>query len=251
MPLHNDDTIPPCLPPLATGEIHIWQRVLSSSQDHLRPLNALLSEEERQRAQRFHSDQDRSAFIIARGTLRILLGHYVNRPPARLRFVCNPQGKPGLEGLHHAVFFNLSHARHRGMYAITREAPVGVDLERVRPAPPQARLHLARRFFSHAEYAQLKALPTSQLDVAFCACWTRKEAYVKCHGLSIARLLSKFSVSVHPEEPATLLATPWRPEDMSLHRLYDVPSPSGYRAALAIAAPHAVTFRHFSWGEQA
>ena len=54
--------------------------------------------------------------------------------------------------------------------------------------------------------------------------------------MSMARLLDQFSVTVDPTGPPVLLATPWQPADVAACQLYDLPAPTGYRAALALAS---------------
>ena len=72
-------------------EIHLWQRPLLLGASEGESLHALLSLDEQQRAQRLHLERDRRAFVAVRGTLRLLLGHYVQQPPARLR---HTDGRP-------------------------------------------------------------------------------------------------------------------------------------------------------------
>lgn len=55
---------------------------------------------------------------------------------------------------------------------------IGVDLERYSPK----RLHLAERFFSKEESAQLATLDVNQTQKEFFKLWCRKEAFYKCVG---------------------------------------------------------------------
>ena len=55
---------------------------------------------------------------------------------------------------------------------------IGVDLERYLPK----RLHLAERFFSKEESAQLATLDVDQAQKEFFKLWCRKEAFYKCVG---------------------------------------------------------------------
>lgn len=244
MPPQNRPLTPP-LPPLPRGEIHIWQRTLSLSPAQTNEYNTLLSEDEQQRAKRFRFDKHRIAFIAARSTLRTLLGHYLNTPPQDLRFCYNPQGKPNLEETKPPLYFNISHSGQWGMYAITLETALGIDLEIIRPKAPKEYLDIARRFFSHEEFTTLSRLPETEINTAFFTCWTRKEAYIKCHGLGLSLPLSKFTVSMDPKKPAHILATPWCPEDLTYCQMHDLPAPSGYRAALALASRNPISLRYF------
>jgi 4'-phosphopantetheinyl transferase len=229
-------------------EIHLWQRPLLLEASEGESLHALLSLDEQQRAQRLHLERDRRAFVAVRGTLRLLLGHYMQQPPARLRFRYGPEGKPFLAGEGASLAFNVTHSGEWALFAISRETAVGIDLEQVRPITPERCLRLARRFFSHREADALDSLPTGAVNAAFFACWSRKEAYIKCRGATLARLLAQCVVNVDPDEPAALLSTPWQAEDQGNCQLHDLPAPPGYRAALALASPLPFTLCHHPWG---
>ena len=66
------------------------------------------------------------------------------------------------------------------------DAPVGLDLEKMRPCPAE---HIARRFFHPQE-----ALFAAQSQKAFFQVWTAKESYVKLLGRGIDASFGDFSV---------------------------------------------------------
>ena len=75
------------------------------------------------------------------------------------------------------------------------DEPVGIDVERVRPAD----LALAKRFFAAEEYAALRAVSDERdmggrLDREFIRLWTRKESYIKAVGEGMHLPLADFSV---------------------------------------------------------
>jgi 4'-phosphopantetheinyl transferase len=94
--------------------------------------SGLLSKEETARAARFHSEKDRVYWTNARLALRDILAEYAGESPDSLRFIFNQHGKPALES-HTEIEFNLSHAGDYALIAVSRSAPVGVDIERIRP----------------------------------------------------------------------------------------------------------------------
>ena len=193
-------TLPGPAPELGADAVHIWRIDLSG------PMAArenVLSLEEQSRAAMMKHDGARSTFHQARTALRLILGAYAGLGPAQLPIVIDGRGKPALD-LPGAPFFNLSHTNALALVAVTRAAPVGVDVENIRPAP---RLDdLAARFFASGETASLRGLPDAQRLDAFYACWTRKEAFVKAEGSGIANALSNFEVSVAPDEAARILS---------------------------------------------
>jgi 4'-phosphopantetheinyl transferase len=124
-----------------------------------------------------------------------LLGQYLGLEPAHLRFCYGPQGKPTLESSADSVSvvstvvstvqFNLSHSQGLALYAITRQAPIGIDLEYCQPLELDT---IAKSYFSSREYAQLSALPPWEQRTAFFQLWTCKEAYLKATGQGLSGL---------------------------------------------------------------
>ena len=144
----------------------------------VRRLHALLSPDERERAARCGFDHMRHTFIIARGTLRYLLGRYLDVDPAALRFGYGPQGKPAIDGA--GIEFNMTRSSGLIASAFARGCHVGVDIERIRPGART--VEMARRFFSLEEAAKINALPPHERQSLFFHLWTRKEAYIKATG---------------------------------------------------------------------
>jgi phosphopantetheinyl transferase len=91
-----------------------------------------------------------------------------------------PQGKPLLRN-DAKLHFSISHSRDIAMMAITRVAPVGVDIEQIR-AVPNAEAIL-RRFFTHEDATGI--LTAHNRDRRFMEAWTRAEARVKVRGASV------------------------------------------------------------------
>src|SRR5205809_4761776 len=65
-------------PQLGTGDVHAWAVPLDVSQHAYDGLLATLAPNERVRADKFHFDDPRRRYVIARGTLRRLLGDYLD-----------------------------------------------------------------------------------------------------------------------------------------------------------------------------
>src|SRR5882762_6812352 len=168
---------------LVHGEIHLWRAQLDQEAPGLELFNASLSEEERQRAHRLIFPKDRRRFIIRRGLLRRILGHYAHVEPARVRFSHGPRGKLAVSSPANDLHFNLSHSDGLALYAVTRDGAVGVDLERLRVISETEQI--MARFFSPRERAQWQVLPDSQRAEAFLRLWTRHEASLKSTGRGI------------------------------------------------------------------
>lgn len=223
-------------PTLSADDVHVWQAGLEVPAAGRERFYATLSEDERERAARFHFDRDRHRFIAARGFLREVLGRYLRSDPAQLRFVYSAYGKPSLGAeFDQRLRFNLSHSHELALCAVTLERDVGVDVEFIRPE--FADDDVARRFFSAPETARLRALPRAQYAEAFFNCWTRKEAYIKARGEGLSMPLDKFEVSLAPGEPAALLNTFDAPAEAARWSLYALEPGPGYVGAVAVAGP--------------
>jgi 4'-phosphopantetheinyl transferase len=225
----------PTIPTLTDSEIHVWQKHLHCHSDELERYRSLLSPDESKRAARFRFASDRNELIVARGTLRVVLGRYLSRPPDALQFVYSEFGKPALaaNAEQGTIEFNISHSGGIALLAFARGRRIGIDIEQVRC--DFSTLEIAHRFFSQAERDELQALPSEQRSQAFFDCWTRKEAFIKALGEGLSHPLDSFDVSVEPGEPAQLLATRPDGDDAARWGMWDISVPSGYTAALAAA----------------
>lgn len=203
----------------------------------LSALARALSEDELQRAERFRFERDRTRFILCRGTLRRVLGRYLNETPERVRLRATARGKPGLAEGHEegGLRFNLSHSGGYALVGVARGQEIGVDLERVRPVPEADQI--VQRFFSQQENAAYFALPPDKRPEAFFACWTRKEACLKATGEGFFLPPDRFDVAFDPDAPARLLRIDGDPERAARWSLQALTPVDGYAAAVAVEGP--------------
>ena len=232
---------------LCDESIDLWTIPLNDIGDRLQDHAQSLSAEERQRAARFRNSEDSRRFTLARGSLRSILSQYLETPPNTIELSYGTYGKPCLAEPHRATLkFNLSHSGDYALCALTKKHSIGIDIEKIRNDDPDYYLRLATRFFSRKEFEAIDAAPENDRTLLFFACWTRKEAYLKRHGLGLRLPLSGFTVNVDPAESACLIDTPWRPEDLMMTRLQDLRAPLGYQTALAVASPQLKTLRYYT-----
>lgn len=220
---------------LARGEAQIWFASLDEPFTRM-GAERVLSDDERARAARFHFARDRDRFVARRIILRKLLAQYVRRAPEDIRLAYGPRGKPALGGPDDGsrIRFNASHSHGTGVFVVTADREVGVDIERF-PAPDDGD-DVARHFFAPAEVAALQPLPAAERSAAFLRCWTRKEAYIKSRGDGLSLPLDSFEVSLTRDDPPALLATHHDPADAGRWSLFDLSNHCpGHVAALAIA----------------
>ncbi len=152
---------------LAIGAVHVW-RLKGANVD-------LLSESDRERAEKFRSEPARAAFATGRAGLRRAAAFYSGIDPRDLVISQEPDGKPFFENLD--IHFNLSHSGGEIVAAFS-EAPVGIDIES--PGRTRDFLGIARRFFHPHE----AALIFGESD--FLRLWTAKEAMLKLAGTGLA-----------------------------------------------------------------
>jgi len=202
--MQKDDWIaPPDVLVLNPHQVDIWRVFIDPQSASVQLTESTLSADEAERAARFHFDRDRDRFIVSHVALRNVLSRYLNCQPNELTFLVDEYGKPALKG--YKLEFNLSHSGDFALIAVTQKHKVGVDVEHIRTDKDLE--GIANRFFSQSEVSELMALPSEQGIVGFFNCWTRKEAYIKAHGLGLSLPLESFDVSLTPNEPAVLHAT--------------------------------------------
>jgi len=231
---------------LGREEVHVWRTSLEQPGPNIGALEQLLASDEQARAEQFRFQKDRLHYVIARGTLRSILGRYLGQDPRTLRFSYSEFGKPALvqNPGSDVLFFNVTHSRGLAVYGIARGFTVGIDVEYLdrRVSCEQ----IAARFFSPLEVNMLRAVPEELQHAAFFTCWTRKEAYIKARGMGLSLDLKAFDVSLLPGEPAAILRSREEALDVSKWSLYEISPGPGYIGALAVEGhPTAVTCFHW------
>jgi len=207
-PTRMQMSLRPAIRALPADEVHVYVTNLDELSAESTGLAALLSQEERVRAARFHFTQHRERFIARRAVLRWLLGSYLGSVPREVHLVSGRHGKPALATSTSGprLGFNLSHSDEIAMHAFAWNRQVGVDVERVREDLDHR--DLAASFFSTGEQEALSHISKGDLPKCFFACWTRKEAVVKACGAGLSMSLRTFDVSVLPDaEPCLAWAT--------------------------------------------
>lgn len=180
---------------------------------------AILSPDERTRADRFVFEKHRRRFIAARARLRAVLGSFLGTDPRAIAFRYGAKGKPELAAPFEdrGLRFNLSHSEDRALVALAEGRELGADVEAVRAVRHGPAV--ARRFFSEEEQRGLAGLHGGAWDEAFFRCWTRKEAVIKAIGDGLSYPLRSFSTVGDA-------VGPWR--------LHDLDAGRGFQAALAV-----------------
>lgn len=199
-------------------------RVRQVRTDQLGVPTAALSVREVQRAARYHRAGDRRRAVLGAALLRGAAGEALGIEPHRVVVerrceACGADhGRPVLPGT--GLHASVSHSGDVVLVALSRGAPVGVDVEQ-----------LGRRFApadAHLVTAPHEPVPTDERG--FLTSWTRKEAVAKATGEGVRCPMSEIVVSP-PHERAELVS--YRGAPLRAH-LLDLDVGHGHVAAVAV-----------------
>jgi 4'-phosphopantetheinyl transferase len=178
------------------GQIHLWcvDYASSSCQTLLEQYRHLLSNDERDRGERFRYPHDRLRYLLTRILTRCVLSGYTGISPEFLLFSCNPYGKPDIANelsKRAGISFNVSHTPNLIVLAVSNNGALGIDVEnfRFRRAP----LEIANNTFSSDEATELRSLIGEGRNIRFFQYWTLKESYIKARGMGLSIPLDLFS----------------------------------------------------------
>ncbi len=210
------------LPPFPLNEVVLWWvRLDDFSPQALRPF---LTPNEQERAARFYFERDRNHYIIGRGILRTLLGHYVNQSPATVPITYSHHHKPLLatKDFH----FNIAHSNGLALMGFCRHAPIGVDVEYHRQDVEWREImHLV---YTATEQSWLLAHPNDKQFPLFYTLWARKEAFLKARGDGL--IGNPAAVTLLPDEEGIIAPLP--PEPPMRWTVQDVAAPRDFSAAV-------------------
>ena len=151
-----------------------WSRLASS-----------LDPTEARRAGRFKIEADRRSYVLAHAMRRLAVARALAVTPATLVFSSAENGKPLLlEPQGQDIFFSHSHCRDAVACVVSRQGPVGIDIEAVNDQ--SANLDLLERFVVLPEFVDQNL--GSQVDRSrqFWFYWTAVEAYWKAAGTGLS-----------------------------------------------------------------
>jgi 4'-phosphopantetheinyl transferase len=167
-------------------------------------LESLLDAAEREAARRFRNELDRDAYVVAHALRRALLADETRLETGTIRIGHDSRGQPFLAvpgG--DAIHFSHSRQRNAVACAVTRSAPIGIDVEYIDPGRADA--GLLSRFMDLAAGGAADAY-------GFYRHWTALEAFWKACGTGLAegqprircamRARNRFDISFESGEPA-------------------------------------------------
>jgi 4'-phosphopantetheinyl transferase len=140
-----------------------------------------LPDADRQRAAEISSLLQRAAFLASRKALRELLAVRLGCDPAEAPIISGPDGKPRLASGN--IEFSLSRCDRWCAVALSADAPVGIDVEPVRPL--EGMDEIVAEFFPSSARTDFASAAPDQRQIVFFRWWTRIEAAVKASGREI------------------------------------------------------------------
>ena len=152
------------------------------------PEIALLSALERDRVSRLRIPERAAAGAWSRVLVRAVMAGHLGCEPRKVPIVESTRGKPMLDsGTSAGLHFNVSHSGQQWLAAVTRDVPVGVDIEARRVFKDAEQL--ARRAFGVQEQEEYRTGLGAGLSPsdAFLRVWTSVEARSKALGSGIDR----------------------------------------------------------------
>lgn len=221
---------------LPTSGADLWAVRLNVWEDEPNILRNILSEDERQRADKFVFSHHRRQFIISHAFLRQVLAGYVAAKPHELSFRRGSHGKPAVVAPTYATHlqFSLSHCEELALVGVASQ-PIGVDVEVMRQSMDCE--DVAGHYLHPLESRTLARLSSHERRDAFYRCWTRKEAIVKAIGCGLSIPLDSFRVTLTADVPAELVQHDHRFPLHSVWRLEHLEPSRGVIGAFATPFP--------------
>ena len=129
----------------------------------------------------------------ARKLVKKIASQRLNLKENDIIFSYNENGKPFLEN-HPHFHFTISHSSTAAAVVFS-DSEIGIDIEKIR----EADLRIAKRYFTEAEFNYITSSPENS-NRRFFEIWTKKEAYIKRHGLALKNLNTAETHSTYTTE---------------------------------------------------
>lgn len=145
-----------------------------------------LNDWERQRWERYHSKDPQRRFALSRAALRRVLCEALACATDELEFGWAERGKPRayVDGVPAPLHFNVSHSGDHGVFAISPDHQVGIDIEEI---SQRFRFDaIIESTFSADERAGVSTAGKDFEPRTFFELWTLKEAIIKATGVGLS-----------------------------------------------------------------
>src|SRR5436190_7279214 len=217
-----------CTPTSVRGQAIVLYLPFSTDIEVLKRCANVLSDEERQRAELFKTDDGKRRFIQRRAFRRYcaFLADDTNQDLSQVQFSETDKGRPFLTDRNN-LSFSFSSCSSGCLGAWSSSHAIGVDIEDQRQNIEA--IELAQEFFSNAEAVKLEKLETVERVRTFLRYWSLKEAALKSIGEGLPFGMDAFEFQLDPD--VRIVRAPTDPARFSAH-LVSVPKTT---AALVVS----------------
>ena len=234
---------------LTLGDVHVWSTHPEWwSPDQLERSWSLLSSDERDANARFRTGAQRRDHLLARALVRTTLSRYADVRADEWIFRVGPFGRPEIAAPASIgpLRFNLSHTSGLIALAVTLDADIGLDVERLDGR--RSTVCDVGRYFAPSEVADLESSPSEVRVRRLLEYWTLKEAYIKATGFGLSIPLDSFAMRM--TVPPTIVPAKDGGDESSEWQFFQPSLGEGYLAAIAMRCPSGTTLRVptcFTW----
>ena len=219
---------PVLLPHDGPSDVSLWRVDFAFDASLEDAAFAVLSDDERARAGKFHRHEDALRFASVRVVLREQLAQYLGLATQAVRFTLDANHRPHLADSN-ALDFNVSHAGSHGLIAMSPKRRVGVDIEHCSDSFDWH--SIATLALGASEAAWIDNLDVEEQHAAFYDAWVAKESLVKTTGVGITRGLQHLTVL--PRDSAEVTLRNEIPDDMREIAACWIAAPEAYAACVA------------------
>lgn len=170
-------------------EVYAIKLGFNPQDDNLSKLIMWVSDEKRNRINRYHRFMDKKRTLFGDILVRYLMCKKLKLKNSELMFDKGKYGKPFL--INSNVHFNISHSGEWVVCAV-HSFPLGIDIELVKPID----LSIAMKICTKDEYVRFVNKNDSERLQYFYDLWSIKESYVKAIGKGLYVPLDTLSVSI-------------------------------------------------------
>lgn len=184
--------------PHAAGDVTVWVVPLGAHRQ-LAAHTRVLGRDDWSAIARIRDVAARDHARATRIVLRLALSHAVGGAvaPEAWTFDTTSFGKPRVAEAHPEVHFSVSHNETMTVVCVSRDAPVGIDIETLAGETSD---EVMAAVCSGAPLRQLRRLSGPARLRAFKQLWTLKEAYVKLIGTGLAGDVASLEFEIKSEQ---------------------------------------------------
>ena len=231
---------------LDENEIHIWNYTLKPDKKLAEFYFDNLTEEEKDKAEKIIIKEVKYRNILSRVITKKILANYLDKKLNRIHYCYNRFGKPGLSSEINPMNlnFNISHSGDLGIIAISKNNPVGIDIEQILELNDLD--NLMDLIFTESEIKQIDLLDHFDKTKMFYKIWTAKEAFVKAIGQGLSFPVKNIELEINHLENISIKYIKKFPDSLNDWQLLSFVPEENYISTLAVNINNVKT-KNFKW----